>query len=41
VGRLVLSHVPIDALAEPMLAEARAAFDGPVELATDLALIEI
>lgn len=41
VGRLILSHVPIDALAEPMLAEARATFGGPVELATDLALIEI
>jgi ribonuclease BN (tRNA processing enzyme) len=41
VGRLVLSHVPIEALSEPMLAEARSAFDGPVDLATDLALIEI
>ena len=41
VGRLVLTHFPADLLAEPMLAEARAAFGGPVELATDLALIDI
>jgi ribonuclease Z len=41
VGRLILSHVPFDALAQPMLAEARSAFGGPVDLATDLALIEI
>ena len=41
VGRLVLTHLPADLLAEPMLAEARAAFGGPVELATDLALIDI
>ncbi len=41
VGRLVLTHLPANALAEPMLAEARAAFGGPVELATDLGLIEI
>ena len=41
VGRLILTHVPAERLAEPMLAEARAAFGGPVELASDLKLIEI
>jgi ribonuclease BN (tRNA processing enzyme) len=41
VGRLVLTHLPANALTGPMLAEAQAAFDGPVELATDLGLIEI
>ena len=41
VARLVLTHLPSEALVEPMLAEARAAFDGPVELARDLALIEL
>ena len=41
VGRLVLTHVPADLLAEAMLAEARAAFGGSVELASDLGLIEI
>lgn len=40
VGRLILTHVPTEVLAEPMLAEARAAFGGPVEVATDLALVE-
>lgn len=39
--RLVLTHLPSDPLAAPMLAEARAAFGGPVELASDLALIDI
>jgi ribonuclease BN (tRNA processing enzyme) len=41
VGRLILTHLPADHLAEPMLAEARAAFAGPVEIANDLALIEL
>ena len=41
VGRLVLTHLPVDHLAEPMLAEARAVFGGPVEMPTDLALIDI
>ena len=41
VGRLILTHVPAEPLAEPMLAEARAAFDGPVELASDLRRIEV
>jgi ribonuclease BN (tRNA processing enzyme) len=40
VGRLILTHLPTDVLAEPMLAEARAEFGGPVEVATDLALVE-
>ncbi|HSE94433.1 MAG TPA: MBL fold metallo-hydrolase, partial [Methylomirabilota bacterium] len=41
VGRLMLTHLPSDALAEPMLAEAGAAFGGPVELACDLGLVEL
>jgi ribonuclease BN (tRNA processing enzyme) len=41
VGRLVLTHVPAETLTEPMLAEARAAFDGPVEVAHDLAVIKL
>jgi ribonuclease BN (tRNA processing enzyme) len=41
VGRLILTHVPDDGLADSMLAEARAAFAGPVELARDQALVEI
>jgi hypothetical protein len=41
VGRLVLSHVPSEALADPMRAEAQAAFGGPVEMATDLDVIEM
>ena len=41
VGRLILTHLPSEGLAELMLAEARIAFGGPVELARDLALIEI
>jgi ribonuclease Z len=40
VGRLVLSHVPVEALAASMLAEAQAAFGGPVELATDGQILE-
>ena len=36
VGRLVLTHIPNEALVEPMRAEAAAAFGGPVGLATDL-----
>ena len=40
-GRLILTHLPADdAVAELMLAEARAAFGGPVELARDLVLVE-
>ena len=41
VRRLVLTHLPTNTLAEEMLAEARAAFGGLVELGTDLGLIEI
>jgi len=41
VGRLILTHIPAESLTEPMLAEARAAFGGPVELASDLALIKV
>lgn len=41
VGRLILTHLPADHLAERMLAEARAAFGGSVELASDLALIAV
>jgi ribonuclease BN (tRNA processing enzyme) len=41
VGRLILTHVPSEPLAEPMLAEARAAFGGAVELASDLTRIEV
>jgi ribonuclease Z len=40
-GRLVLTHLPADRLTAPMLAEARAAFTGTVEVASDLALIEV
>ncbi len=41
VSRLILTHLPADgAVAELMLAEARAAFGGPVELAADLVLVE-
>ncbi len=39
--RLILTHLPDDRLAQAMLAEAQAAFGGPVELASDLAVIEL
>jgi ribonuclease BN (tRNA processing enzyme) len=41
VARLVLTPLPSEVLAEPMLAEARSVFAGPVELARDLGLIEL
>ena len=41
VGRLILTHLPANGLEEPMLAEARAAFGGPVHLASDQTLVEI
>lgn len=41
VARLVLTHLPSEGLAEAMLAEAQVLFGGPVELARDLALIEL
>lgn len=41
VGRLILTHLPADdAVTQRMLAEARAAFGGPVELASDLVIAE-
>jgi ribonuclease BN (tRNA processing enzyme) len=41
VNRLILTHLPDDRLAERMLAEARAIYDGPVELAADLTKVEL
>jgi ribonuclease BN (tRNA processing enzyme) len=41
VARLVLTHLPSEALAEPMLAEARAAFGGLVDVAHDLERVEL
>ena len=41
VGRLVLTHLPSQVSAKAMLAEARAAFNGPVERAQDLGSVEI
>jgi ribonuclease Z len=41
VGRLVLTHLPLDALAAPMLDEATDAFGGPVELASDLRTLKL
>ena len=41
VGRLLLTHLPSDILLEAMRAEARAAFNGPVELAEDLGIIDL
>ncbi len=41
VKRLILTHLPDDRLAGPMLAEARAIYPGPIELAADLALVEL
>jgi len=41
VGRLVLTHIPTEALVEPMRIEAAAVFDGPVDVATDLARLEL
>lgn len=40
-GRLILTHLPANHLADAMLSEARAAFGGPVELASDLMLIDL
>jgi molybdopterin-containing oxidoreductase family membrane subunit len=34
-------YMPIEALVEPMRAEAAAAFGGPVDVATDLARLEL
>jgi ribonuclease BN (tRNA processing enzyme) len=41
VQRLILTHLPDDGLASAMLAEASAAFGGPVELATDHEMVEL
>jgi ribonuclease BN (tRNA processing enzyme) len=41
VGRLYLTHLPDDTLADALLAEARAAFGGPVDLAVDQGVVEI
>ena len=41
VGRLILTHLPTEALVEPMRAEAAAAFGGRVDVATDLARLEL
>jgi ribonuclease Z len=41
VGRLILTHLPDDRLAEDVLTEARAAFGGQVDLATDLSVVEL
>jgi len=41
VGRLYLTHLPDESLAEAMLAEAHAAFGGPVALAVDQGRVEL
>lgn len=41
VGRLILTHMPTEALVEPMRAEAATAFGGPVDVAIDLARLEL
>jgi ribonuclease BN (tRNA processing enzyme) len=41
VGRLLLTHVPVWADGQALLAEAEKAFDGPVELVTADAMYEI
>jgi ribonuclease BN (tRNA processing enzyme) len=41
VGRLYLTHLSEDAIADALLAEAGAAFGGPVALATDLLSVEL
>jgi ribonuclease BN (tRNA processing enzyme) len=41
VGRLYLTHLPDDTLVDTLLAEARAAFGGPVSLAVDQGVVEI
>ena len=41
VGRLILTHTPTEALVEPMRGEAAAAFDEPVDVATDLSRLEM
>jgi ribonuclease BN (tRNA processing enzyme) len=41
VGRLYLTHLPDETLSDALLAEARAAFGGPVDLAVDQGIVEI
>jgi ribonuclease BN (tRNA processing enzyme) len=41
VGRLYLTHLPDDTIADALLAEAEAAFGGPVGLAADLESVEL
>jgi len=39
--RLVLTHFPSEQLIEPMLAEVRRSYDGPIEMALDGARVEV
>jgi ribonuclease Z len=41
VGRLILTHTPSEALVAPMRGEAAAAFERPVDVANDLASLEL
>jgi ribonuclease BN (tRNA processing enzyme) len=41
VGRLYLTHLPDETQSDALLAEARAAFGGPVDLAVDQGVVEI
>jgi ribonuclease BN (tRNA processing enzyme) len=41
VGRLYLTHLPDETMSDALLAEARAAFGGPVELAVDQGRVDI
>ena len=41
VGRLYLTHLPDDTLADALLAEAEAAFGGPVGLAADMGSVDL
>jgi ribonuclease Z len=41
VGRLVLTHLPAEALVEPMRAEAAATFGGRVDVGSDLSALEL
>jgi ribonuclease Z len=41
VGRLYLTHLSDDTLADALLAEAEAAFGGPVGLAVDMGSVDL
>jgi ribonuclease BN (tRNA processing enzyme) len=41
VGRLYLTHLPDDTLADALLAEAEAEFGGPVGLAADMGSVDL